>query len=128
LDTLRFRRDPSIIWNAIPFTFVVDWFVNVANYLEQFAVDNLGIKVEIVDFCSSVKQSIRADSYMAHWENTGSGPFRIGAERQYQSAALTAYERRTMLPNLGHALTLSGLSVNEAYLSAALIGANIKRN
>jgi hypothetical protein len=53
LDALGVRLDPSIIWNAIPFSFVVDWVVDVSGFLSSFARDNFPIDVHITDFCHS---------------------------------------------------------------------------
>lgn len=41
LDILGINGNPAIIWNAIPFTFVVDWFCNVGGFLETLRVDNV---------------------------------------------------------------------------------------
>jgi hypothetical protein len=53
LDLLGVRLDPSIVWNAIPFTFVVDWVVDVGSFLGSFARDNYPIETRITDFCHS---------------------------------------------------------------------------
>lgn len=55
LDTLGVRLDPSIVWNAIPFSFVVDWVVDVSGFLGSFARDNYPIKFQLLDFCHSYK-------------------------------------------------------------------------
>lgn len=36
LDSLGVNFNPSIVWNAIPWSFVVDWFVKIGNLLDQF--------------------------------------------------------------------------------------------
>jgi hypothetical protein len=36
LDSFGVNKDPSIIWNAIPFTFVIDWFFDVSAWLHSF--------------------------------------------------------------------------------------------
>lgn len=54
---------PSFVWEAIPFSFVVDWFLGVGNYLHGIRTDSLDTKIEIQDFCYSVKTSTRIDHY-----------------------------------------------------------------
>jgi hypothetical protein len=127
LDILGVRGDISIIWNAIPFTFIVDWFVGVQNFLESFAVDNLQFRVKILDFCSSVKISSEARVSCWHYDDQ-SGANQIHHPKQLiMEGRAKYYERRVTLPNIHQALNLSGLSGREAFLSAALIGANTKR-
>jgi hypothetical protein len=55
LDTLGVRLDPSIVWNAIPFSFIVDWVVDVSGFLQKMARDNYPINTTIHEFCHSVK-------------------------------------------------------------------------
>jgi hypothetical protein len=61
LDDLGVKLDPSIVWNAIPFTFLVDWVVDVGGFLGTFARDNYPIKTEIRDFTHSVKYHREAE-------------------------------------------------------------------
>jgi hypothetical protein len=55
LDRLGVRLDPSIVWNAIPFSFIVDWFVDVGSWLRQFSADNTPMTVVLWSFTHSVK-------------------------------------------------------------------------
>ena len=128
LDVLGVKRDPSIIWNAIPFSFVVDWFVDVSSFLNAFSVDNLRFRVKILDFCSSVKVSSSAQLVGWTSETFGdTGNSINNPEEQMVSFTGKSYERRTLLPDLNASLSVSGLSGREAFLSAALIGANVRR-
>jgi len=48
--------DPlSIIWEAIPFSFLVDYFVSVGRFLSQFDHDFLTTPITVVDFGYSIK-------------------------------------------------------------------------
>ena len=127
LDTLGVRKDISIIWNAIPFSFVVDWFVNVSKFLEQFASNNIGMRIEVIDFCSSIKSSLQHKVYTQHKCIYG-GLNQLGPPRTVIDATYRVYDRRTGVPNMNLALETSGLSPKEAFLSAALVGANVPRN
>jgi hypothetical protein len=62
LDNLGLRVDPSIIWNAIPFSFLVDWVVDVSAFLRSFSRDNWPISTTISEFCHSLTWSARYDS------------------------------------------------------------------
>lgn len=45
----------SDVWEAIPFSFIVDWFFDVGSFLAQFDMTNLPVTVVVNDFCHSVK-------------------------------------------------------------------------
>lgn len=57
LDALGVRLDPSIIWNAIPFSFVVDWIISVGDWLRQLSPTDLGMEIVVIDASHSVKWS-----------------------------------------------------------------------
>lgn len=127
LDTLGLNRDPSIIWNAIPFSFVIDWFVNVGGFLKGLRTDNVPIKSEILDFCHSVK--VERKVQLRHQSNSttpGSPDPFTGAWMTSDTAIATVYERRVGVPDLRLALQTSGLSLREAVLSAALGGSRLR--
>ncbi len=58
LDSLGFELNPRIIWDAIPFSFVADWFVGVGNVLDRFHVDALELPVLYVDSYVQFKERI----------------------------------------------------------------------
>jgi hypothetical protein len=71
LDTLGVRLDPSIIWNAIPFSFLIDWVVDVSGFLRTFARDNFPITTSITDFCHSLAYGYRYQ--VQAWFEDGNG-------------------------------------------------------
>jgi hypothetical protein len=82
LDAFGVRLDPSIIWNAIPFSFVVDWVIDVGGWLRRFTPNDLGMEIVIRDFSQSVKYHSIAD---------------ITAELKYPSWHGYAIEKRDIL-------------------------------
>jgi hypothetical protein len=54
LDALGVRLDPSIVWNALPWSFLVDWVIDVSGFLGTFTRDNFPIQTRLTDFCHSV--------------------------------------------------------------------------
>jgi hypothetical protein len=71
LDQLGIRKDAQIIWDALPYSFIVDWFFNVGQLLHRLSSDNLDVSVEILSCCHSLKWSGYSTSY---WR-LGTGPF-----------------------------------------------------
>lgn len=49
LDSLGFELNPRIIWDALPGSFLVDYFVSVGKALETFKIDTFELPVDIVD-------------------------------------------------------------------------------
>lgn len=64
LDVLGINGNPAIVWNAIPFSFVVDWFYNVGGYLEGLRFDNVRPITTISDMC--VSQRTERNLVLAH--------------------------------------------------------------
>jgi hypothetical protein len=65
LDTLGVRLDPGIVWDAIPFSFVVDWVVDVSAFLHSFARNNYPIRVVDGGFVHSYKYAY--ETYTVCW-------------------------------------------------------------
>jgi hypothetical protein len=57
-DSFGVGLDPSIIWDAIPFTFVVDWFFNVGEWLHNQRHDWVNAEVTYHQYGNSAKQTI----------------------------------------------------------------------
>lgn len=55
-DALGLQLNPAILWDLVPFSFVVDWFVNVGDMLENLGKRNLEPSVTVLDCCYSVKE------------------------------------------------------------------------
>jgi hypothetical protein len=55
LDSWGINLSPSLIWEAIPFSFVVDWVVNVGGWLKRFDKTNLPVQIVIYNYSYSIK-------------------------------------------------------------------------
>jgi len=76
MDTLGVRLDPGILWDAIPFSFIVDWVADVSSYLHSFAKNNFPIETHIGDFCHSLTSHYEAEILVSFATNltTNFGP------------------------------------------------------
>jgi len=61
MDALGFELNPRIIWDAIPFTFVLDWFFDVGGWLNRFRYDALELPIVTVDSYLQCKQVLKID-------------------------------------------------------------------
>lgn len=126
LDRLGINGNPAILWNAIPFTFVVDWFVNIGGYLNKLRVDNVRPTTEISDFCSSVKaeRKVRIVMWGRILGSSGSGTNYSAITPFTAMEALSSYyQRRAEMP----ALTLTygaGLTPTRLITALSLLNSN----
>lgn len=58
LDALGFELNPRLIWEAIPFTFVIDWFFGIGRLLEGFKTDTYELPVVLVDSYLQYKEQV----------------------------------------------------------------------
>lgn len=131
LDSLGVAGNPAIIWNAIPWTFVVDWVVNVGKFLNGLRVDNIRFQTEIRDFCHSAVMTrntsyfVQVDQGFSDASNNMSyypGPWILTDTCRHRR-----YVRRKGIPNFLTSMQVSGLNSREFTLAGALVGANKRK-
>jgi len=128
LDMLGVNLNPSVVWNAIPWSFVVDWGVGVSRFLDNFRYGFMDPSVCIRRFLWSIKRSrtinvtrkIRFDI-----DSYGTGGITQGVPLPV--VVETSYWRQPASVVWG-SLTTSGLSFTEASLAAALAISSRKRH
>jgi hypothetical protein len=110
MDRFGVNLNPKIIWNAIPWSFVVDWVIGVNQWLDQYKIRNIEPIVTMRDVsCSlSVKRSISVRG--ALWGSSCASAVVIEE----------SYCRISGLAPL-HSLEASGLSSHELSLLTALL-------
>lgn len=129
LDTLGVRLDPSIIWNAIPFSFVVDWIVDVSGFLGSFARDNYPIEVTLLDFCHSYSWHAEYETYCSwicdlsietNFTIIKAGyPTRPGEVNIFRGVR-SSYNRVRAFPSI-HTARIKGPKLRHAALSLSLL-------
>jgi hypothetical protein len=112
LDGLGINLNPAIIWNAIPWSFVVDWFIGISRWLNQFQVRNIEPVVQIHGFCYSLHAKRVVQTTVSSTAYAG----------QVMAISEEAYERNVGLDQaaITSAFRTSGLNPKEFSLSAAL--------
>jgi hypothetical protein len=60
-DTFGVAFDPAVIWDAIPFTFVLDWFINLQDYFHSVREDWINAEIIYSELGRSAK--ITLDRY-----------------------------------------------------------------
>lgn len=123
LDRLGINGNPAILWNAIPFSFIVDWFVDIGGYLNKLRVDNVQPVTEISDFCSSVKAERRLELVLRGeiLETSSSAAVYSAVPEETVLTMLSSwYRREATLPHTS--LTMgTGLTGTRLVTAAALV-------
>lgn len=116
LDALGVNLNPSIIWNAIPWTFVVDWVVGVSRWLDQFKRRNMDPQINIRRYLWSIRRSRRINSVI---HDVGGTKYYWASDINMPVVQQTAYGRFVEFPSSSSFIT-SGLNSNEFTLGVAL--------
>jgi len=125
LDAMGVNLNPAIIWNAIPWSFVIDWVFGISRWLDQYKELNMEPVINIHRFLTSVtyrrrilvsRSLIRETTYHDIGSNEyvkdTSGPLPVTTE--------SAYRRDVGMPT-SSSVQQSGLNLKEFTLGAALI-------
>jgi hypothetical protein len=129
LKFLGFRGNPKVIWDAIPFSFVVDWVLKVGDWLSKWDEGAIPYNISILDCCSSSKATVVTEYYRRY---TPSGDIYAtpSSDHFYGSTKTTQYVRGRVLPMdvlSSNALPrFDNLSLRELVLGAALLNSNRK--
>jgi len=118
LDAMGVNLNPQIIWNAIPWSFVVDWVVGVSSWLGQFKRLNMEPQINIRRFLWSItrQRQILCSRHVSNLDNKAyNGPW-----GSLPVVTETAYRRSVGLPSRS-SIESSGLSPKEFSLGLALV-------
>jgi len=124
--TSRFSSSPaSLAWELVPFSFVLDWFVDLRGTLR--AVDEAvgGIPYEIINFTRSFSYELAANvdhTYRNTCDGSQLSKSNVGQVRYIH------YERIPVSTTTTKALWKPRFGKNQAAISAALIGQMISRS
>lgn len=118
LDTLGLRVTPANIWAVIPWSFVIDWFAGIGNFLDKYSQDWLSPYIEMNRSLATVKHEGNADVFLQYTA-------RIGNPRQLVGTLnFDAFHRRSGLPR--NEVLWSTLDSNKIRLGASLVGSRLR--
>lgn len=119
LDYFGVRPNPRIIWDAVPYSFLVDWFLNIGQLLDSVGSGNLDVDVALL----SCTQSLRWRSKTSSFWGLGSGgtvPVWNYVQGEYERIPLSdpSVVRPPLdihLPGMREALLTGSLLVSRGY-------------
>jgi hypothetical protein len=118
-DAFGLMSDPQILWNAIPFSFLVDYFAHVGNFLGQFKHRGLSPAVNILDFCHSIKLAYSGDLHL----EVVCSPRTSYDKRLVHGRQVTYYLREPAIPGQVVPLEWRSLTKYKVFMMGALLGA-----
>jgi hypothetical protein len=121
-EMLGLRVTPEVIWNAIPFSFIVDWFLPIGDILKQFDQPLVDAELNVIQYGGSWKTKSTGKVTILH-----RGKCSDDSMHSVQSASASAklYKRCRCLPNSGaYYFTGSRFGPTQLALSASLLAVN----
>lgn len=84
LDAFGVNLNPRIIWERIPFSFVVDWFFDIGGRLDSYRLDNLDVTLVVLDMCVSHKYEYQWTQQSKMGPDEGPTPYFVGTCKRYE--------------------------------------------
>lgn len=118
-----FRSNPRILWDAIPYSFLVDWVSSFGKFLETYDKGAIPATLRVFGVGLSVSYRAKMTVYFVDSSNTYSFD-----EKEIGTVEWSCYKRWPVesldlgaLENLPPLPTLHGLSLNQVTLGAGLV-------
>jgi len=125
LDAFGVNLNPAIIWNAIPWTFVVDWVIGVSRWLNDRRVLNMEPLINIHNYLWSYTGRRRIVTYRKVrrdliYHDIAANEYIEQPQVPLPVVTESVYRRDAAIPTAGSVI-LSGLSLREFSLGEALV-------
>ena len=119
LDSLGFELNPRIIWEAVPFSFVVDWFFGVGTFLQRLKIDALELPIVLVDGFLQYKETLHIEW---SWLRANDGTYVPRPKSDNAVYERTFFHRVPIYPDYA---SLAGLGWKFPTLNQALLGVSL---
>lgn len=116
LDILGVNYNPRIVWDAIPYSFVVDWFLKVGEFLDQFKTRMVEPDVRILSFGHSIKYNVRILV-----DKTWSGGCIPGGTHRVCTYSADVYHRFPTVPAFYRAAQLGAFNIKKPVMGLSLL-------
>jgi len=116
---LGLRLSQSLVWELIPFSFVLDWFFRVGDYLERFQESLWPVTVEVIDYTITRRRTNGITWYLKTLPSTNDSVWKTTVIKK---SIQKSYHRRRALPDSGTTFINRGqYGLNQLALSASLL-------
>lgn len=119
LDSFGVSKLTSIVWNALPWSFVIDWLIGVNRYIDQFSTSFMEPVINIHRCLWSITRTRRIYcSYDMNVNMKDYPGYKTGIPASVTQE--TAYRRQLWEPTAS-SISVSGLTLSEFSLGSALV-------
>jgi hypothetical protein len=130
LETFDVAWDPVIVWNAIPFSFILDWIWDISGWLERIGrKSTLPVELRVMDFYiqwkykSSFLVKVEHANYVHDFETHEADPNKPSYTSRY-NIACDRFRRVKFMPDKRH---LRSAKWDENVIDKTLLGAALAR-
>jgi len=124
LDAFGINFNPSIIWNAIPYSFVIDWFAKVGKTVNSLRGKLLAPIVDIEAFDHSIKYTTRSALWQESYRDLKTDPnvSVLSGKVLSRWKDRKVYVRRPCIPSFVVPIRKSRMTTTVITLAGALLG------
>lgn len=124
----RLSDIPSTLWELIPYSFVVDWFVNVGDFVAAMQ-PRFGISYLTAWDTLKLKQSWRAETLSSYFSNTCTGSAQTVSGNEWATLVIETTIRTPKLPseNVGLGIKNLNFPTTKTLAAVSLITAALTR-
>lgn len=79
LDTLGLNLTPAQLWEALPFSFLIDWVADIGGFLDGLSSSWINPDITIISCVNSVKYKFIFETYIKPEPSVAGNVFQIGA-------------------------------------------------
>ena len=111
LDTLGVHPDPQIVWDAIPFSFVLDWILDIGETLHKNRFDLVPLTMNVTDAMHHVRFALTR----VYWFQSKDGTFTPIMDETY-----TVFQRQRFIAEPETRQGIKQLGIDKLLLGASL--------
>lgn len=127
-NALGLNNLPNTLWNAMPFSWMIEWFINVGHALKAIDVEPFKGKIQVLDACYSVKAEAEYGVYAGHPKMSSAGTLLNGRYNIDRIGRMTSesYMRARGIPVSSYIFLEDNYTLNQLAILLALLFANGK--
>ncbi|DAD50966.1 maturation protein [ssRNA phage SRR6255746_3] len=118
LGTTGLTNPTKVVWNTLPFSFVLGWFVELESRLDSLNIQQATLDFSVWNTSHSVKSFSRGDLFLLNKSSFMPNPERY---QHLGVVTLERYERQPGFPTAPTAVGWSGLSPKQLALTLAML-------
>lgn len=128
--------DANAAWDVVPFTFVIDWFINIGRHLHEVTPKLMPVDMKLIDYCESVKLSFNVEWKLdvpvrvclpsSTFIDDGDARVRLVSDLVFCTESYVGFIRQRSAPRLvadsGPVMFRNPLSLKRLSISSSLVG------